>query len=107
MLKSLVFLKLLHTAIWLIMTASVFYVFYSGITGRSTIYSWIAVCLVLGEGVALLLGKGECPLYAYTLRVTGKKKMNDTYLPEWIFFRSYKTVFSMIFLIGLSLMILR
>lgn len=104
MVRSLTFLKWLHTVIWLIMAGAVFYVFYSGVSGNITSLSWIAVCLVITEGFALLLGKGECPLYAYTLRVTGKTALNDTYLPEWIFFPRYKSVFTVIFLIGLLLM---
>lgn len=88
------------------MASSVFYVFYSGISGNISALSWFTVGLILFEGIALLLGKGDCPLHIYALKITGLKNLNDTYLPQWIFFKNYKILLTAIFLFGLILMLI-
>lgn len=103
---SLAAIRLIHTIIWIVMFLTVFYVFYSGISGNSGILSWIGVGLIFVEGLALLISKGDCPLHVYALRITGVEKLNDTYLPEWIFFKGYKIILTVIFLIGLMLMLI-
>lgn len=102
---SLRIIKIMHTVIWLLMFLSVFYVFYSGLSGDINIISWIGVGLIFIEGIALIIGKGDCPLHVYALQITGETNLNDTYLPRWIFFKGYKLILTTIFLIGLVLMI--
>ncbi len=102
---SLRIIKIIHTIIWLLMFLSVFYVFYSGLSGDISFLSWFGVGLIFIEGLALIIGKGDCPLHLCALQLTGETSINDTYLPEWIFFKHYKLVLSAIFLIGLALMI--
>ncbi len=104
---QLVFIKLIHTIIWITMASAVLYVFYSGISGHISIVSWISVGLILVEGLALLVGKGDCPLHLYALRITELQTLNDTYLPQWLFVKYYKPVLTAVFLVGLILMILR
>jgi len=99
-------IKLVHTCIWMLMSVSVLYVFYSGITGRVNLWSWIGVFLVVIEGLALVLGKGDCPIHIYAQQKTGEKILNDTFLPQWIFFKGYKIVFSAFFLIGWLMMVI-
>jgi hypothetical protein len=98
-------IRLIHSIIWIVMTMAVFYVFYSGISKNSTPFSWAGAALILVEGAALLIGKGECPLHLYALQLTGKDKINDTYLPQWFFFKGYKIIFTLIYLVGLLLML--
>lgn len=105
-LLSLGAIRFIHTFIWLLMAASVFYVFYSGISGNVTFYSWFGAGLILVEGIALLLGKGDCPLHLYALRLTHEKNLNDTFLPQWIFFKGYKKILTAFFFCGFILMIL-
>lgn len=103
---SLNTIRFIHTIIWFFMVSAVFYVFYSGISGKITVFSWIGTGLIIIEGIALLLGKGDCPLHIYALNITGEKILNDTFLPQWIFFKGYKIILTSIFLIGLILMII-
>lgn len=102
---QLVIIRVIHTIIWVLMTGAVFYVFFSGITGKINSLSWLGVGLISLEALALILGKGDCPLHIYALRLTGLTEINDTYLPEKIFFKGYKIILTIIFLIGLLLMI--
>jgi len=88
------------------MLAAVFYVFYSGVSANVSVLSWLAVGLICVEGIALMIGKGDCPLHVYAQRTTGKKVLNDTYLPQWVFFSGYKKILTVIFLIGLIFMLI-
>jgi len=101
---SLGTIRLIHTIIWVTMTMAVFYVFYSGIFNKATLHSWLAVGLIFLEGLALLVGRGDCPLHVYALKQTGAHELNDTYLPQWVFFKNYKIIFTVFFLIGLFCM---
>lgn len=100
-------IRLIHTVIWVLMAASVFYVFYSGVSGNISTMSWVSVWMIILEGFALVVGKGDCPLHVYALRITGKKHLNDTYLPEFVFFKGYKTILSIIYFVGLVMMLVR
>lgn len=104
---SLPTIKLIHTIIWIVMASAVLYVFYSGISDYITPLSWMCVWLIVIEGFALLIGRGDCPLHIYALQITEQKELNDTYLPPWIFFKGYKIILTIIFLFGLLLMLIK
>jgi len=89
------------------MSFSVAYVFYCGVSGRINIFTWLSIALITGEGIALLLGKGDCPLHLYAQKISGKTILNDTYLPDWIFFKGYKVIMFVIFFIGFILIVMK
>ncbi len=98
-------IKLLHTAIWLVLGSTVLYVLYSGITGHITGYSWWAVAAIVVEGLVLLLFKGSCPLTVMARRYSASAKHNfDIFLPEWLAHYN-KLIFTTLFVIGLLLML--
>lgn len=98
-------IKLLHTAIWLVLSSTVLYVLYSGITGHITGYSWCAVAAIIVEGLVLLLFKGSCPLTVMARRYSDSAKHNfDIFLPEWLAHYN-KLIFTTLFAIGLLLML--
>lgn len=104
---NLTTIRLLHTIIWIVMFIAVFYVLYSGLSGKINWISWISISLIFLEAGALVMGKGDCPLHIYALHLTGKEKLNDTFLPEWIFFKGYKLILTAVFLFGFFLMMIR
>ena len=59
---KLLLIKILHTFIWVLFVAVIFYIVYSGITDTVTTYTWIGIGVILGEGMVLLLFKMYCPL---------------------------------------------
>lgn len=105
--KQLLKIKLLHTAIWLVLAPVVLYVLWSGFTGHVTIYSWLAVAAIIIEGLVLLLFKGSCPLTVMARRYSDSTKDNfDIFLPNWLA-RHNKTIFTSLFVVGLILMVYR
>lgn len=99
-------IKLIHTVIWIAMVAVIAYVVWSGVTGNITIYSWLAVAIVIIEGLVLLLFKGSCPLTVIARKYADDTRDNfDIYLPLWLA-RYNKQIFTTIFVIGLTLMLL-
>ena len=104
---KLFLIKVIHTLIWLVMAAVVLFVLWSGLTGIITLYSWVAVAMVFGEGIILLLFKGYCPLTIMARRYSGSMRSNfDIFLPEWLA-KYNKLIFGTLFIIGVSLIILR
>jgi hypothetical protein len=94
-------IKLIHTVIWVFYTTIIFYVLYCGIADRINMYTWIAIGLVFLEGLILLLFKTSCPLTLIARKYLDSDKDNfDIFLPEWVA-RHNKTIFTIIFAIGL------
>ncbi|MBK7872888.1 MAG: hypothetical protein IPJ74_20565 [Saprospiraceae bacterium] len=100
-------IKLVHTAIWVFFVTVIFYVLYCGIVDNVNILTWIAVGLVLAEGIVLLVFKMFCPLTLLARRYSDSEKDNfDIYLPNWLA-KYNKQIFTTIFVIGLLLVLYR
>lgn len=105
--KELLIIKLLHTAIWVVLASTVGYVLWSGVTGNISTYSWWAVAVIIIEGFVLLLFGGSCPLTVLARRYThSRKDIFDIFLPNWLA-RYNKTIFTSLFVLGLVLMLYR
>ena len=105
--KKLFQIKVLHTLIWMFFVALIFYVVYSGISNKITLFTWIAIGFVFGEGLVLLLFKMFCPLTLIARKYSDSKKYNfDIFLPEWLA-RHNKLIFTTIFLLGVVVVLLR
>lgn len=75
---------MVHTVIFCILSACVLYALYSGITGRITMWTWIAVGLLLLEGVVLAASGWTCPLTRLAERYGATRgSVSDIFLPEW------------------------
>ena len=98
---KLFLVKLFHTAIWLFFVAVIFYVLYCGLANQITIWTWIAVGLVVGEGLVLLLFGGRCPLTLIAQNYSDSDRDNfDIFLPNWLA-RYNKLIFSTVYIAGL------
>ncbi|MCC6283464.1 MAG: hypothetical protein IT262_22860 [Saprospiraceae bacterium] len=105
--QPLVFIKLVHTLIWIVLAGATLYIFYSGISGRITTYTWIAIAMIIAEGIVLLLFKWACPLTVMARKYSDSDKDNfDIYLPNWLA-RHNKTIFTTIFLLGILFILIR
>lgn len=100
-------IRIIHTLIWLVLAGGIFYVLYCGVSGNITVITWVFVFAVLIEGVILVANGWVCPLHKLGVRVTGDNTINDTFLPEWVFFNGYKLIFSILFAIGTILSLVR
>jgi len=98
--NKLLTIKIVHTIIWLFFVILIFYVLYSGISGKVNTYTWIAIALVVGEGLTLLIFKMFCPLTLMARKYSDSEKDNfDIFLPNWLA-RNNKIIFTSIFIAG-------
>ena len=74
-----------HTAVYLVMAASVFVLLYAGISGASGPWLWWALILISVE-IVVFVGSGmKCPLTALVSRYDRDwNGVSDTFLPERI-----------------------
>ncbi len=104
---KLLAIKIIHTLIWIFFAGAIFYILYAGISNNINIYTWIAIGLVIGEGIVLILFNMFCPLTILARKYTNSDKDNfDIFLPEWLA-RNNKIIFTIIFLAGLIIVVLR
>jgi hypothetical protein len=77
-------IKLVHTLVFWVLSSCVLYSLYSGVAGRLTTWTWVAVGLVLVESVVLAACGGTCPLTILAERhgaLSGS--VTDIFLPKW------------------------
>lgn len=97
-------IKIIHSLIWLIMVWAIFYILYAGLTNQINNYLWIALGLMVIEGITLIINKGSCPL-----TIVAKKSKpdyqngDDIFLPQWLAIHN-KLIFGSI--LGLAILIL-
>lgn len=104
---KLVAIKLLHTLIWLFFASAIFYILFCGITGNINLFTWIAIGLVIAEGLVLLIFKMSCPLTLVAKKYSSSTKDNfDIFLPNWVA-KNNKLIFTIIFLLGLTLVLIK
>lgn len=78
-------IKLVHTLIFWILSLCTVYTLFSGIAGRITMWTWVAVALVLLEGVVLVVSGGTCPLTILAERQGALRgSVADIFLPKWL-----------------------
>lgn len=83
--RKLLFIKLLHTAIWVFFNVVIFYMLYAVTLGRIDRWLWIGYGLIAGEMVTLLLFRLYCPLTVWARKYSDSQAANfDIFLPEWL-----------------------
>jgi hypothetical protein len=104
---KLIAIKLIHTFIWLCFVIVIFYILYSGITNNINTFTWVAIGLIIGEGLVLIIFKMFCPLTLLARKFSDSQKDNfDIFLPNWLA-RHNKLIFTTIYLLGLILVLWR
>jgi hypothetical protein len=99
--------KLVHTAIFALLSGCVLYVLFSGITGRTTVGTWIAIGAILVEGVVLVTFGWKCPLTLVAERLGARDgSVSDIFLPKWFADRIFP-ICGTLFLIGCVLIVVR
>lgn len=101
-------IKAIHSAIWIIMVASIFYIVYAGIADKIDIYLWISLGIMAFEGLVLMINKGSCPLtnVAKGIKKGKYEDGDDIFLPKWIAINN-KLIFGSILGLGLMLILYR
>ena len=105
--KKLFCLKLIHTIIWAFFVLVIFYILFAGIFDRVNGYTFLAIGLVVIEGLILLLVGWRCPLTVVGEKHTVNHETGfDIFLPRWLA-KHNKAIFGTLFGIGAVLVILR
>jgi len=105
--KKLLLIKLLHTVIWAFFVMAIFYIVYAGMFDKINILTFIAIGLVVLEGIILLIFKWRCPLTVVGYKYSNTKEVGfDIFIPKWLA-QHNKTIFTIIFGAGLILVVLR
>jgi hypothetical protein len=78
-------IKLLHTAIFWVLSGCVVYALYSGLSGRLTVWTWAALGLLSLESVVLAASGWVCPLTLLAERQgAARGSVADIFLPRWL-----------------------
>lgn len=94
--SRLIAIKVVHTLIWVFLSAVIFYLLYAVIVDRIDRLFWIGMGLVGLEVLVLLLFRMSCPLTVVARRYSASEAPNfDIYLPAFIA-RHNKTIYSVI-----------
>lgn len=105
--RKLFLLKLIHTLIWVFYVLVIGYILYAGFFDELSVLVWIAIGLIILEGVILTLNKGSCPLTPIAARYTNKIDGNfDIFLPNWLA-KNNKIIFGSISFLGVVIVIYR
>lgn len=92
-------IKLVHTAIWGVMAASILALPWLGWCGK---FRWVfgLTLLIIGECLVLAVNGGHCPLTDMAARYSDDRACNfDIYLPIWLACNN-KRIFGSLFVAG-------
>jgi hypothetical protein len=81
---TLLQIKVAHTVVFWVLSACVLYSLFGGAANRITPWTWVAVSLVLLEGVVLVSSGWICPLTILAERLgAARGSVVDIFLPKW------------------------
>ena len=104
---NLIFIKVLHTAIWIFFNIVIFYFLYAVIIDKIDKWVWICIALIGLECLVLLVFKAVCPVTLIARKYSNSTKPNfDIYLPNWLA-KYNKVTYTIIVLIGIGILICR
>lgn len=105
--NKLLFIKSLHTVIWLFFNVVIFYLLYAAIANKIDKWVWICIALVLLEGLILLAFKMFCPLTVIARKYSDSTKANfDIFLPNWLA-KYNKLIYTSIFVVAVIIVVYR
>ncbi len=97
--SKLIFIKTIHTLVWLFFNVVLFYLAYAVIINKIDNLVWIGIALVVLEGIVLLIFNKTCPLTIIARRYSDSTKDNfDIYLPNWLA-KYNKLIYTSIFVV--------
>ena len=104
--RKLAIVRVLHTAIFVVMSSAVFYIDYCGIVGRTDPLFFTSIGLIVIEGLVFFGFGARCPLTTMAQRFGATKGyVFDSFFPErWTHYTV--PVFSSLFVLGLVLWLL-
>jgi len=97
--RALIWIKLLHTAVWFFFASCILAIPVAGVLGEFRMVG-VLTGLVLVECAVLAVNRGTCPLTDVAGRYTEERAANfDIYLPHWLA-KYNKAIFGTLFVGG-------
>ena len=105
--NKLVFIKTIHTIIWLFFNLVIFHLLYAVINNSITQYFWMGAGMILIEVMVLVIFRGMCPLTVIARKYSNSTRDNfDIFLPNWLA-KHNKLIYSTILLVVVVLWVYR
>ena len=101
--QKLIFIKTIHTIIWIFFNLVLFYMAYEVIFNKIDNFIWIGIGFIILEFIVLLFFKMMCPLTIIARKYSKSNKENfDIYLPNWLakYNKQIYTTFFIIIIFG-------
>ena len=77
-------IKLVHTIIFWVLSGCVLYALYGGVFDRVSVWTWVAVGLLVVESAVLAISGWVCPLTLLAERQGAERgSVADLFLPKW------------------------
>jgi hypothetical protein len=106
-LRSITFIKSVHTIVFVPLSALLFVLVYEVAVGRITYFTWIAVAVFLAETVVLMTHNWRCPLTMYAERLGSTHgQITDFFFPKWFADRVF-LVYGGLFILSLIVLVIR
>ena len=107
MLRSITFIKAVHTLIFVFMIIWVGIVFFTLLLDKISHLTWIGIGFVLLEGLVLLVNGWRCPLTVYAENLGADDgSVTDIFLPKFIANQMFK-IFGTISVICFMMLLVR
>lgn len=106
-LRSITFIKSIHTIVFVPLSALLLIFAYQVVTGNITILTWIAIAVFLAETVVLIANNWRCPLTGYAERLgSAHGQITDFFFPKWFADRVF-IVYGAVFVLSLMSLAIR
>ena len=103
----LIWVKTIHTLIWVFFNIVIFYLLYAVVVNKIDKWVWICIGLIVMEGLVLLIFKRVCPVTLIARKYSDSTRDNfDIYLPNWLA-KYNKEIYSFIVLIAIVILVYR
>ena len=107
MLRSITFIKTVHTILFVILSVSLGILIYEVASDKITYLTWIAIILFLAEGIILIFADCKCPLTVYAERLGSPHgQITDIFLPKWLADR-VSQIYGGLFILAVVVLLIR
>jgi hypothetical protein len=106
-LRSITFIKSVHTIAFVPLSVLLFVLVYEAATGRISYVTWVAIGVFLAQGVLLLTNNGRCPLTKYAEEIGSTHgQVTDFFFPKWFADHVFQ-VYGALFFVSLAILVVR
>lgn len=99
--SAIIGIKLVHTAIFAVVSSSVLYVFWAGVRARPARWTGLSITIVLAESAVFAGNRWRCPLTNLAEGLGAEHgRVTDIFLPRW-FADRIPQIYTPLFVTGL------